>query len=106
MERLVGDYCEDLLVLLLPQVGVVGDPLQEDDPLRQQESLVGLQPLLLSGQLQQLEDLGSKGGVADQTEVEEDVVQGRLEPADSVRALRGEKYFNISTFPVSSDNIL
>ena len=97
MERLVGDYYDDLLVLLLPQVGVVGDPLQEDDPLGQQERLVGLQALLLRGQLQQLEYLGPQGGVADQTEVEEDVVQGRLEPADSVRALQDniiEKYFN------------
>ena len=65
----------DLLVLLFPQVGVVDDPLQEDDPLGEQESLVGLQPFLLRGELQQLEYLGTQSGVANQTEVEEDVVQ-------------------------------
>ena len=85
------------MVLLLPQVGVVGDDLEEDDPLSQQQRLVGLQPLLLRRKLQQLEYLGAQSCVADQTKVEEEVVQGRLEPADSVRTLQDniiEKYFN------------
>ena len=77
----------DLLVLLFPQVGVVDDPLQEDDPLCEQESLVGLQPFLLRGELQQLEYLGTQSCVANQAEVEEDVVQSWLEPADSISTL-------------------
>ena len=63
------------MVLFLPQVGVVGDGLQEDDPLGKEESLVGLQPLLLSWEFQELENLGTQSSVTDQSEVEQHIVQ-------------------------------
>ena len=42
---------------LRPQVRLVGEGLQEESPLGEEESLVGLLVLQLGGELQQLEDL-------------------------------------------------
>ena len=47
----------DLVVVPGLQLGVVGDGVQEDHAVGQQQRLVGLQPLQLAGQLQPLEYL-------------------------------------------------
>ena len=52
----IGVVC-DLVVVPGLELGVVGDGVQEDHAVGQQQRLVGLQPLKLAWQLQPLEYL-------------------------------------------------